>query len=30
MTRKIICEDLEVLKDKRLENPRKKHCNIPL
>jgi propionyl-CoA carboxylase beta chain len=29
-TRKIICQDLEVLKDKTLENPWKKHGNIPL
>ncbi|EGG18974.1 propionyl-CoA carboxylase [Cavenderia fasciculata] len=29
-TRKIICEDLQVLKDKKLENPKKKHGNIPL
>jgi len=29
-TRKIICEDLEVLRNKNLENPWKKHGNIPL
>jgi len=29
-TRKIICEDLEVLKNKQLTNPWKKHGNIPL
>lgn len=30
LTRKIICEDLEVLRNKNLENPWKKHGNIPL
>jgi len=30
MTRKIICEDLEFLRNKKLENPWKKHGNIPL
>jgi len=29
-TRKIICEDLEALEGKELENPWKKHGNIPL
>eukprot|EP01065_Artemidia_motanka_P045987 TRINITY_DN685_c3_g1_i1.p1 TRINITY_DN685_c3_g1~~TRINITY_DN685_c3_g1_i1.p1 ORF type:complete len:535 (+),score=193.93 TRINITY_DN685_c3_g1_i1:68-1672(+) len=29
-TRKLICEDLERLKNKTLENPWKKHGNIPL
>ena len=29
-TRARICEDLEVLRDKELTNPRKKHGNIPL
>jgi len=29
-TRRIIIEDLEVLKNKQLENPSKKHGNIPL
>jgi propionyl-CoA carboxylase beta chain len=29
-TRRIICEDLEILKTKRLENPPKKLSNIPL
>ncbi|EFA74594.1 propionyl-CoA carboxylase [Heterostelium album PN500] len=29
-TRRIICEDLEMLKDKKLSNPSKKHGNIPL
>lgn len=30
MTRKRICRDLEVLANKKLENPWKKHGNIPL
>ncbi|KYR00480.1 propionyl-CoA carboxylase [Tieghemostelium lacteum] len=30
MTRQYICEDLEMLKNKKLENPQKKHGNIPL
>lgn len=30
LTRKVICEDLEVLESKQLENPKKKHGNIPL
>jgi propionyl-CoA carboxylase beta chain len=30
MTRKILCEDLELLRTKELENPWKKHGNIPL
>jgi propionyl-CoA carboxylase beta chain len=30
LTRRIICEDLEVLRNKQLENPWKKHGNIPL
>jgi propionyl-CoA carboxylase beta chain len=29
-TRRLVCEDLELLSTKRLENPRKKHGNIPL
>jgi len=29
-TRKIICEDLEMLRNKKLEGPRKKHGNMPL
>jgi len=29
-TRKIICEDLEILRNKKLETPRKKHGNMPL
>lgn len=29
-TRRIICQDLDVLRNKRLENPWKKHGNIPL
>jgi propionyl-CoA carboxylase beta chain len=29
-TRRIICEDLEILKTKQLSNPWKKHGNIPL
>ena len=29
-TRKVICEDLELLSTKNLENPKKKHGNIPL
>jgi propionyl-CoA carboxylase beta chain len=29
-TRKIICQDLEILQNKQLENPKKKHGNIPL
>jgi propionyl-CoA carboxylase beta chain len=29
-TRKIIIEDLKVLKNKHRENPKKKHGNIPL
>lgn len=29
-TRRIICQDLEVLRTKQLENPWKKHGNIPL
>ena len=29
-TRERICEDLEMLKDKNVENPWKKHGNIPL
>eukprot|EP01133_Synstelium_polycarpum_P010577 gene10577-12306_t len=29
-TRKIICDDLEMLKGKKLTNPAKKHGNIPL
>jgi len=29
-TRRIICQDLEVLRHKHLENPHKKHGNIPL
>jgi len=29
-TRRIVCEDLEVLRNKKLENPWKKHGNIPL
>jgi propionyl-CoA carboxylase beta chain len=29
-TRQIICEDLELLSTKKLENPKKKHGNIPL
>jgi propionyl-CoA carboxylase beta chain len=30
LTRRIICEDLEVLRNKQLDNPWKKHGNIPL
>lgn len=30
MTRKRICRDLEVLATKKLDNPWKKHGNIPL
>lgn len=30
ITRKIVCEDLEMLRKKKLENPWKKHGNIPL
>jgi propionyl-CoA carboxylase beta chain len=30
MTRKIICEDLRVLRNKKMENPARKHSNIPL
>jgi len=30
LTRQIICEDLEMLKSKKLSNPAKKHGNIPL
>ncbi|KAF2075788.1 hypothetical protein CYY_002921 [Polysphondylium violaceum] len=30
LTRQIICEDLEMLKSKKLSNPPKKHCNVPL
>eukprot|EP00304_Pavlova_gyrans_P013580 CAMPEP_0206044070 /NCGR_PEP_ID=MMETSP1466-20131121/11369_1 /ASSEMBLY_ACC=CAM_ASM_001126 /TAXON_ID=44452 /ORGANISM="Pavlova gyrans, Strain CCMP608" /LENGTH=705 /DNA_ID=CAMNT_0053418949 /DNA_START=26 /DNA_END=2141 /DNA_ORIENTATION=+ len=29
-TRRIICEDLELLQDKKLDNPWKKHANMPL
>lgn len=29
-TRKIICENLELLRTKHIENPWKKHGNIPL
>merc|ERR1712146_77337 len=29
-TRQIICQDLEMLATKELENPKKKHGNIPL
>jgi len=29
-TRRIICQDLALLRDKHLENPQKKHGNIPL
>lgn len=29
-TRRIICQDLMILKDKQLENPSRKHGNIPL
>lgn len=29
-TRQIICEDLEILRNKSLTNPWKKHGNIPL
>jgi propionyl-CoA carboxylase beta chain len=29
-TRARICEDLEVLKNKELTNPKRKHGNIPL
>jgi propionyl-CoA carboxylase beta chain len=29
-TRKIICDDLQALEGKKLENPWKKHGNIPL
>ncbi|GMI06504.1 hypothetical protein TrRE_jg2188 [Triparma retinervis] len=29
-TRKIICDDLAILQDKKLENPPRKHSNIPL
>lgn len=29
-TRRRICEDLEILRSKKLENPPKKHSNIPL
>jgi len=29
-TRKIICEDLATLREKKIENPSKKHGNIPL
>lgn len=29
-TRKIICDDLKVLRHKKLENPPRKHSNIPL
>lgn len=29
-TRLIICEDLEILSKKDLQNPQKKHGNIPL
>lgn len=30
LTRKIICQDLELLSTKKLKNPEKKHDNIPL
>ena len=29
-TRTRICEDLEFVREKKLENPRRKHGNIPL
>jgi len=29
-TRRIICDDLKILEDKKLENPPRKHSNIPL
>jgi propionyl-CoA carboxylase beta chain len=29
-TRQRICRDLELLKNKNLKNPKKKHANIPL
>ena len=29
-TRKPICRSLAMLKDKKLDNPWRKHCNIPL
>ena len=29
-TRRVICEDLKLLRSKKLENPWRKHCNIPL
>jgi len=29
-TRKRLCQDLELLKNKNQENPKKKHANIPL
>ena len=29
-TRKRICRSLAMLRDKQLENPWRKHCNIPL
>ena len=30
LTRKIICQDLELLSTKQLTNPQKKHDNMPL
>lgn len=29
-TRQLICEDLKVLRTKKIQNPSKKHSNIPL
>ena len=29
-TRRVICEDLKVLRSKKIENPKRKHSNIPL
>ena len=29
-TRRIICDDLRMLESKKLENPPRKHSNIPL
>lgn len=29
-TRKVICQELEVLRTKNVENPPRKHSNVPL
>lgn len=30
MTRRILCQDLDLLSSKKLKNPKKKHDNMPL